>query len=643
MKLLLSSTGKSSLPSRIPRALATFILLAALSSIASAQLTNIQYTTASDGNGGLIITGFSANGSGPLTIPSSINGLTVTQIGANGGPTIFGRTALVTDVTIPNSVTLIGDNSFSSCVTLTSVAIPTSVTTIGSSAFQDCESLTSVTIPEGVTLLKNYAFAYCYSLTSLTLPASLTSIPDYAFTVTSLVTLNIPDTVTSIGYCSFGECPSLTAVTIPSSVTSISFGAWEACQNLTSFTVSAQNTSFSSVNGVLFDKSQSTLIAYPPGKTDTTFTIPESVTAIFAEAFFYCQNLVSITISPAISTINYQTFARCGSLASITIPPSVTSIGNDAFAGCGSLTNVNIPSSVTNIGSGVFAACGDLANINIPTSVTTIGDGAFENCTDLASITLPFSVTNIADSTFSGCTDLTNVSIPRSVTEIGEDAFYSCTSLISITIPASVRAISDGAFDNCTSLTSASFLGNAPVMGPNALPIAPANVTVNYVLSATGFTTPIWTDSAFDMYPAYPTLPKPSFSDWQNSYNVTGAAADVPLNDGVPNLLKYFYDINPTAPLTTTDRAALPQFAMTTASGGAPELTLTYRQLSTKTGLSVHVQTSSDLKTWTTDTTPADQPQPTGTLDPNTGDPIMRVTVPASGPVAFLRLSITSP
>jgi len=139
-------------------------------------------------------------------------------------------------------------------------------------------------------------------------------------------------------------------------------------------------------------------------------------------------------------------------------------------------------------------------------------------------------------------------------------------------------------------------------------------------------------------------LPAANFSTWETNNNfagnatVTGMTA-TPYNDGTPNLLKYLYDIDPTTPMGTTDYAALP-VADTATSGQTQYLTLTFRQNPTQTGITINVQTSTNLQTWTT------VPHPTMTQtgsDATTGDPIMQAQVPVSGATQFIRLNITSP
>ena len=389
---------------------------------------------------------------------------------------------LITDITIPDSVTSIGNYAFDGCTPLTSITIPDSVTSIGKETFYNCTSLTSVTIGDSVTSIGSHAFSGCTSLTSITIPDSVTSISYYAFKdCRSLTSVTIPDSVTSIGERTFSGCRSLTSVTIPDSVTSIGSYAFEYCYKLVEVINKStlDITAGSSGNGYVayYAKEVHTgeskivnkddyffytynrvnyLVGYVGDETE--LTLPESYNGekyeIYKRAFSGCTSLTSITIPDSVTSIGERTFSGCTSLTSITIPDSVTSIGSYAFYECTSLTSITIPNSVTSIGEGAFDHCTSLTSITIPNSVTSIGEDAFRGCTSLTSMTIGDSVTSIGGSAFIGCTSLKSITIPNSVTSIGEYAFAYCESLESITIPDSVTSIGEGAFWGCTSLKS---------------------------------------------------------------------------------------------------------------------------------------------------------------------------------------------
>jgi hypothetical protein len=326
--------------------------------------------------------------------PWSVHSSNIATVNIGGGVTTIGNYAFyqctsLTSITIPSSVTTIGELAFAWCSSLASITIPNSVTTIGSHAFYQCTSLTSITIPNSVTTIGESAFSDCYSLTSITIGSSVTTIGGNAFaSCGSLTSITIPNSVTTIGNGAFTTCSSLTSVSIGNSVTTIGDLAFNECFSLTSITVSSGNTAYASEDGVLFNKSKTTIILYPGRKTGSTYNIPNSVTTIEHDAFIFCSNLTSITIPNSVTTIGGSAFSGCSNLTSITIPNSVTTIGGAAFDGCSSLTSITIPNLVTTIGEGTFSDCSSLTSITIPNSVTTIGERAFWQCTSLRNVTI---------------------------------------------------------------------------------------------------------------------------------------------------------------------------------------------------------------------------------------------------------------
>jgi len=259
---------------------------------------------------------------------------------------------------IPNSVTSIGDYAFNDCTKLTSVTIPNSVTSIGDGAFYGCAALTSVTIGSGVISIGSNAFDNCTALTSVTIPNSVTSIGNYAFVCcAALTSVTIGSGVISIGHNAFYGCTGLTSVTIPNSVTSIGGMAFLGCSGLTSITVDAGNSSYSSsTDGVLFNKTATSLVAYPVGKQGA-YVISNSITSIGNDAFQGCTGLTSVTFPNSVTSIGSQAFYGCTTLTSVTIPNSVTSIGSYAFQGCTGLIAAHFSGNAPRMSASVFDSC----------------------------------------------------------------------------------------------------------------------------------------------------------------------------------------------------------------------------------------------------------------------------------------------
>lgn len=207
---------------------------------------------------------------------------------------------------------------------ITSVVIEPGVTSIGSLAFYECSNLTSITIPSGLTSIGEQAFGNCTGLTSIT----------------------IQNGVTSIGTGAFWNCTGLTSITIPSSVTSIGVNVFYNCTGLTDITVDSNNSSFCSESGVLFNKDKTTLIYYPLGKNDSSYTIPDGVTVIEQYAFYCNSKLTSVTIPSGVTSIGEMAFRECSGLTSVIVPSSVTSIEYNAFWCCFNLI-IYIPGGIT--------------------------------------------------------------------------------------------------------------------------------------------------------------------------------------------------------------------------------------------------------------------------------------------------------
>lgn len=423
---------------------------------------------------------------------------------------MFNNCTNITNVTLEESVTSIGENAFLNCNGLTKITIPNSVTQISKNAFNNCKKLNNISLPETLTLIDDNAFYNCIEIKNFTIPASVKKIGKNVFYGCNWIydlyytgdiggwcemerqsnilsssngrklyineqilsgAIIIPDGVSKINDFAFYNQQNITSVSIPNSVTLIGKSAFSYCNNLTDINIP------SSVTSIGDD-------AFRDCSALTNIIIPDSITKIGRNAFCFCSVLTSITIPDSVTSIGNDAFRFCSALTSITIPNNVTSIGSDAFSECSALTSITIPDGVTSIGEGTFhntayynnednwqddvlyignhliAAKDTISgSYEIKQGTLTIANAAFRDCIELTSVTIPDSVTSIGGSAFRECSALTSVTIGKSVTSIGDYTFYKCSSLTSITIPDSVTSIVGSAFSMCSWLTDINFDG----------------------------------------------------------------------------------------------------------------------------------------------------------------------------------------
>ena len=298
--------------------------------------------------------------------------------------------------------------------------------------------------------------------------------------------------VISIGDEAFAACRHLNKITIPANIVGIGVSAFRDCPNLTAINVDAHNPDYTSVDGVLFNKDQTTLIQCPGGK-EGSITIPSSVTSIAEHAINNSPGLTEIKVDPnntkysSLDGVLFDkaqtTVIQCpgGKAGRATIPKSVTSIDSQAFEHCTSLQAINVEPNNVKYGSldGVLfnkkltklirCPSGKAGSVNIPANVISIGNYAFYHC---------------------HC--LTSVNIPACVERIGWQAFAYCSGLTSVTIPKSVTSIGTSAFCNCSGLTRAFFAGKAPLMGTGVFGNTARGFTVYYHGENNNFTPPKW-------------------------------------------------------------------------------------------------------------------------------------------------------
>ena len=396
-------------------------------------------------------------------------------------------------------VTKIGEFAFSQSE-LVKVSIPASITEIGDNAFAVKNAVTSVNIFDlkawfNISFGDAFANPMCNGgdlilndgrVTDLTVPAGVTQVKDYVFAgCESVKQLTVPEGVTSIGDSAFYQCENLETISLPASLKSAASTAFGQCGKIASIEVAAGNAYYRVDNNCLIETATGTLV-----RGCANGAVPAGVTNIGDYAFSGCEALTSFTVPETVTEIGSYAFSGTG-LSAIKIPASVTELKHAAFLSCDLLVDVQLTAGIVTIGSAAFAYCGKLTNIALPETLKTIGWCAFEH-TGLTEITIPDGVEEIGEEGFVDCTALTKVTIGNGLKNIGNSAFEGCERLAGVyisdlaawcgilfdgnrysnplwfahnlylngapvtelTVPASIKEIPVRAFGNCTSITS---------------------------------------------------------------------------------------------------------------------------------------------------------------------------------------------
>lgn len=268
----------------------------------------------------------------------------------------------ITSIEIPETVNCIGEYAFWECRGLEAIQVPASVDSLGLGAFWACSKLKQAKLPDGLKRISESLFYACSSLNSVTmgdnveiidpfafkdcpnfdvaaLPSSLKTIGEGAFVSTGVTNVVLPDGIVSVGPSAFSACAKLKEFHIPASLSELSGGVLASCPQLEKIVVAEDNACYSSLDGVLFNKDRSELIAYP-NMRGSSYTAPATVKVVLERAFENCTSIKDVTFQKGVETIGKQLFWGCYELQSVVLPETVKTIGYGFLQDTNSMTSV---------------------------------------------------------------------------------------------------------------------------------------------------------------------------------------------------------------------------------------------------------------------------------------------------------------
>ena len=379
------------------------------------------------------------------------------------------------NVEIGSGVTEIGAQAFDGCSELTSVILgsfdfvagtikASSLKTIGSYAFRDCKMLDSIEMPVTLEEVGSYAFRdsgiykaaggvvyagnwvvdFAEDITSnVIIREGTVGIANYAFyKCEKLGTVEMPNTVKTIGRAAFYDCSALTEINLPLTLEVINDYTFYRCKNLKLFALPPMLTY---IGRSAFYKCASAQSVTLDGITMETLTIPSDVVYIGDYAFYGAGYKEKAPLDVEEEYLYYG-------ITSLVLPEGIEYVGASAFYAIPSLKNVSLGGAVI-LGEKAFYKCESLVSIDFGTSLETIGEKAFYKCESLGEVKLPASVTEIGNYAFYKCTELSSVDL-GGANVIGDYAFYGDYKLSSLILPADLEMIGKQAFRNCKELSS---------------------------------------------------------------------------------------------------------------------------------------------------------------------------------------------
>lgn len=407
-----------------------------------------------NGNGTCTVTGPGTWTGEHLKLPESIDGLTVTEVGANA----FRDSQTLRSVTCPKTLTGIRQCAFYNAPNLTNVVLndglqwisdsvfastglyrmtfPAGITNTGQYTFVSCKNLREVVFPEGVTKIYQNTCLGCEKLSRLVLPDSLQEIHGEAFyQCKSLTEVTLPDNVWRVDYYAFAECENLKTLHLSKSLSQFDGDALCGSGAIETFTIPEYETYYIAGN-CLIRKKDKVLVA---GLDISVIPDDGSVTAIGDKAFRERHGIKELVLPASITSIGTQAFKSCKGLKKITFPDGLKSIGEEAFRDCYSLTALEIPDSVEKIGPSAFRYCDGLKTVKCGSGVRDYKAQVFRECYELVEADLGENVETLGESLFWRCIKLKTLRLGKNLKKISGDALQNCKELKDIYYPGTME------------------------------------------------------------------------------------------------------------------------------------------------------------------------------------------------------------
>lgn len=411
----------------------------------------------------------------------------IKKIVVGDGITSIGRNAFhncneVTEVSLPAGLKKIGFAAFEGCRKLKNINLPDGLETIDDYAFSLCSALESIVIPDSVTDLGGSVFFNCYNLVSANIPAGITELNvDLFWNCTKLNSItSIPESVTKIGDSVFSGCSSITEITLPKGLQEIGYYVFENCSSLSDIKIDESNENYTTVDGVLYNKDKTLLIAYPIGNERTSFATPSTLTKIRSYPFTHSKNLKEVTLNEGLKEVPHYAFYD-SKIVSVNIPASVNEIVTSAFEKCTELQAVNFAdgSNLESISYSAFSECSSLKQIELPEGLKYIYSRAFQYCSKLSKVNIPTSVTKIGSSAFYNSAVLDNTIAINGIKYMDGWLVWSKTGITEAQVIDGTKGIADAGLGNNTALTTVNIPKSVININQDAFDNTPALASIN--------------------------------------------------------------------------------------------------------------------------------------------------------------------